>query len=407
MRRLLTVVGVMLALVTPSAVFAQAIRVYVDQQPVNFDVPPVLIQGRVLVPLRGIFERLGATVDYDAPTQHIVAIRGQQNVELTVGSRQAHVNGIPKLLDVPAFTINNRTMVPLRFISESLGADVRWDDATQTIFIGGGVAGGPAAPPPGPAQAAGALSGRIVAVTTGQNPSIIVRRGGQDTTVSVTADTAIYRYNADTNAGGSAALGALRKGDTVAVQLDGSGQAAKITATYRVVSGGRIASVGPGNRTVTLANGQSYVVLTDAQISLNGQSAGFDAIQPGRNGRFFVVQGTNQAYEVNVTTPAAQPAPTVLNAPAITSPTDGAKVGNAMIVTGMAQPGATVVVRAEPRLLGQAVQATTTADGAGRWRAALNVQSLPMVSFPYVISAIQILNGTQSDATSIQVSINQ
>jgi hypothetical protein len=405
MRRLVIVVGVMLALITPSAVFAQAIRVYVDQQLVTFDVPPVVIQGRVLVPLRGIFERLGATVDYDAPTQHIVAIRGQQNVELTVGSRQAHVNGVPKLLDVPAFTINNRTMVPLRFISESLGADVRWDDATQTILIGGGVAGGPAAPA-GPAPAA-TLSGRLVAVTTGQSPSIVVRRDGQDTTVSVTADTAIYRYNTDTNAGGSAALGALRKGDTVAVQMDGSGQAAKITATYRVVPGGRIASVGPSNRTVRLANGQSYVVLPDAQISLNGQSAGFDAVQPGRNGRFFVVQGTNQAYEVNVTTPAAQPAPAILNAPTITFPADGARVGTAMIVTGMGQPGATVVVRAEPRLLGQAVQATTTADGAGKWQAALNVQALPMVSFPYIISAVQVLNGTQSDATSIQVSINQ
>lgn len=336
-----------------------------------------------------------------------MAIRAQQNVELTVGSRQAHVNGVPKLLDVPAFTINNRTMVPLRFISESLGADVRWDNATQTILIGSGMAGGPAAPPAGPAPAAGTLSGRLVAVTIGQSPSIVVRRGGQDTTVSVTADTAIYRYNADTNAGGSAALGALRKGDAVAVQMDGGGQAAKITATYRVVPGGRIASVNPSNRTVTLANGQSYVVQPDAQISLNGQSAGFDAVQSGRNGRFFVVQGTNQVYEVNVTTPAAQPAPATVNAPTITSPADGAKVGNALIVTGMGQPGATVVVRAEPRLLGQAVQATTTADGAGKWQAALNVQSLPMVSFPYVISAVQILNGTQSDATSIQVSINQ
>lgn len=82
-------------------------------------------------------------------------------------------------------------------------------------------------------------------------------------------------------------------------------------------------------------------------------------------------------------------------------------MGNAVIVTGMGQPGATVVVRAEPRLLGQAVQATTTADGAGKWQVALSVQSLPMVSFPYVVSVVQILNGTQSDATSIQVSINQ
>ena len=242
MRKALTAVillGALLGLVAPRLVFAQAaIQVYVDQQPVNFDVPPTVVQGRVLVPLRGIFERLGATVDYDAQSQHIVAIRGAQTVELTVGSRQAHVNGVPKLLDVPAFTISGRTMVPLRFISESLGADVQWLAANQTILIGSnGAAVAPGQAPP-PAATPGTISGRIVAVTTGQTPSIVVRRGGQDVTVPVTAETGIYRYNGETNAGGSAALGSLRTGDMVAVEMNGAGQAAKITATYRVVPGG-------------------------------------------------------------------------------------------------------------------------------------------------------------------------
>ena len=114
----------------------QAMRVYIDGQLMNFDVPPTIVQGRVLVPLRGVFEQLGATVDYDAQTQHIVAIRGAQTVELTLGSRQARVNAMPSLLDVPAFTIAGRTMVPLRFISEALGANVQWVEASQTILIG-------------------------------------------------------------------------------------------------------------------------------------------------------------------------------------------------------------------------------------------------------------------------------
>lgn len=86
------------------------VAVLVDGQPVAFDVPPQVMDGRVLVPLRGVFERLGATVDYDARSQHIVAIRGGQTVELTVGSRQARVNNTATLLDVPAFTISGRTM---------------------------------------------------------------------------------------------------------------------------------------------------------------------------------------------------------------------------------------------------------------------------------------------------------
>ncbi len=140
-------------LFVPAQGTAQApIRVYVDGQLVNFDVPPNVIQGRVLVPLRGVFERLGATVDYDGKTQHIVAVRGEQMVELTLGSRQARVNEKSMLLDVPAFTIGDRTMVPLRFISESLGASVQWVEASRVILIG--ASGGVPAQPPGASTSA-------------------------------------------------------------------------------------------------------------------------------------------------------------------------------------------------------------------------------------------------------------
>src|SRR5579864_4708242 len=140
-----------LSLAGPQAGLAQtAVQVYVDGRLVNFDVPATVIDGRVLVPLRGVFERLGATVDYDAQSQRVVALRGGQAVELTLGSRQAMVNNRPALLDVPAFTIAGRTMVPLRFVSEALGADVQWMDASRTILINSAAAVAPAPPPPPP-----------------------------------------------------------------------------------------------------------------------------------------------------------------------------------------------------------------------------------------------------------------
>lgn len=403
-------VWIALALVAAIAVAAPmpsgaqgVIRVFVDGQPVNFDVPPSVIQGRVLVPLRGIFERLGATVDYNAANQHILAVRGGQTVELTVGSRQAAVNSQPQLLDVPAFTINGRTMVPLRFISEALGAGVQWNAANATILINsGGGAPTAAAPPVAPS---GEVTGRLMAVTTGQNPQVVVRANGQDYTYAVTPQTAIYRFNAATNAGGSAPLGALHAGDRVVVDASGN-QATKITATYSVVPAGRIASVTAGNRTVTLANGQRYVVLPDAVITLNGQAADFSALQNGRAARFFVVQGTNQAYEVAVTTPAAAtPVPTALTAPTITSPGNGQRVGTSVTVQGQAQPGALVIVTAQPRLLGQAVRVTTTANANGTWQVALNLSAIPLVGTPYVVSAAQIVNGAQSDAASVEVNV--
>ena len=72
--RIALALAALVALAAPVPAGAQGvIRVFIDGRPVNFDVPPNMVQGRVLVPLRGIFEQLGATVDYDARTQRIVA----------------------------------------------------------------------------------------------------------------------------------------------------------------------------------------------------------------------------------------------------------------------------------------------------------------------------------------------
>jgi ribosomal protein L21E len=397
---------------TPRAQAQSGISVYVDGQPANFDVPPTVIQGRVLVPLRGVFERLGATVDYDSRTQHIVAIRGPQTVELTIGSRQARVNGVPQLLDVPAFTLAGRTMVPLRFVSESLGASVQWVEASRLILIGStGAAppppasGYPSALPPGQPQT---ITGRLMAVTGDPNPSIVVRTaGGQDQTIAVTPSTVIFRYNQDSNAGGSASLASLQRGDRVAVEVNGAMEARKITATYHIGAAGRIASVSRGQRTVTLVNGQTFTVLPDARITLNGQLSDWTALQNGRNARFLVVQGGSEAYEVHVVDAGAQPGatPIALPAPTISAPGDGAAVSPNFTVEGAAQPGALVVVRAQPRLFGNASETQTTADARGRWRVNMNLTTIPVVGSPYVISAVEIMNGSESDASSISVNV--
>lgn len=403
---LLVSLVVAVGFMVPPGVLAQQapIRVYVDGQPLSFDVPPNMIQGRVLVPLRGIFERLGATVDFDPRTQHIVAVRGPQTVELTIGSRQARVNSNAALLDVPAFTIAGRTMVPLRFISESLGANVQWVEASQTILIG---STGASAPPPLPAPSPGqTISGRLVSVSSGEHPQIVVRSNNQDYTIPVLPETAIFRYNAQGNAGGSAPLGSLQRGDRVTVDVNGQNQAVKITAQYQVGASGRIATVNGKNRTVTLINGQSFVVLNDARITLNGQGADFSAFQNGRNARFLVIEGTNEAYEVNVADTSAQNTTvTVVSAPSIAVPVNGATVGSAFSVEGSANPGAIVIVRAQPRLLGNTIQQQTVANRAGRWKVDMNVSSIPFVAFPYVISAVEIVNGVQSDPASVEVSV--
>ncbi|MHB1456566.1 MAG: DUF3300 domain-containing protein, partial [Armatimonadota bacterium] len=84
---------------------------------------------------RGIFEALGARVDWNADSRTIHATGSDTDVELIIGDRNAMVNGQTVRLDTPAMILRGSTMVPLRFISEALGADVKWFQATQSVSI--------------------------------------------------------------------------------------------------------------------------------------------------------------------------------------------------------------------------------------------------------------------------------
>jgi len=114
---------------------ARPAEVYLNGQPLHTSVAPVNQNGRLLVPLRDIFEGLGANVNYSDFTHSISANRGNTNVQMTLGSRLAQVNGQRVTLDVPAKTYGGRTMVPLRFVSEAMGASVNYNPARYLVSI--------------------------------------------------------------------------------------------------------------------------------------------------------------------------------------------------------------------------------------------------------------------------------
>lgn len=105
------------------------IAVFIDGKRIYFDVAPRLEEGRTLVPLRAFFEGLGAKVDWQEETKTVVAVKGERTIQLPVGSQSALVNGEEVFLDVPAKVEEGRTLVPLRFVGEALGAEVNWDPA--------------------------------------------------------------------------------------------------------------------------------------------------------------------------------------------------------------------------------------------------------------------------------------
>jgi hypothetical protein len=101
----------------------------------NNGTTPVLSNGRTMLPIRAVIEALGGTVEWDNNTFTTTVAIGNRNIRIKIGEKVAYVNGTAKSLDVPSQLINQRTMLPLRFIMENLGGNVTWDDATQIVVI--------------------------------------------------------------------------------------------------------------------------------------------------------------------------------------------------------------------------------------------------------------------------------
>ncbi|WP_161822170.1 copper amine oxidase N-terminal domain-containing protein [Sporotomaculum syntrophicum] len=110
------------------------IKVKLDDQLLTFDVQPSISNGRTLVPLRGIFEALGANVSWDGAARKIIATRGDLEITLVINGA-ANINGVIAPLDEPARIVSGRTLVPLRFVSEAMQCKVDWNGAAQTVTI--------------------------------------------------------------------------------------------------------------------------------------------------------------------------------------------------------------------------------------------------------------------------------
>jgi hypothetical protein len=110
-------------------------QVYLNGSPLRLEVAPIQQNGRTLVPMRDIFEALGATVNYNSLSQAISAQKGNTTVRMALGTSNASVNNLPVKLDAPAQAYYGRTMVPLRFVSEALGADVSFNPSNRIVSI--------------------------------------------------------------------------------------------------------------------------------------------------------------------------------------------------------------------------------------------------------------------------------
>ena len=132
---ILILASLIFSFATTSLASEPPITVYVNGEKISFDVEPIIDNGRTLVPLRYIFEALGAKVDWRGETSTAVATKGTDTIEITVGQNVLYKNSNPTQLDVGAKLINGRTLVPARAVSEGMGCDVSWDGENRRVII--------------------------------------------------------------------------------------------------------------------------------------------------------------------------------------------------------------------------------------------------------------------------------
>ncbi len=319
----------------PLPVGAQAIAVYVDGRAVVFDQPPLVVGGRVLVPLRGVFERLGATVDWQAERRLVTARRGSTVVVLQPDQVAGEVSGRSVRLDVPATIVGGRLLVPLRFVSEALGAAVDWEPNARVIYV---VSPGPVArppvrpvpvrpifpppappapvitPPPAPAQPAPTtIEGTVLRVEAyAAPPRLHVRADSAILSIIVRPDTAVFVSEATTGRGGAASLDAIQRGDLARVTFDPSGRAVTVRVLYRELSG-RLD--GLGARAVFLTDGQAFRLADEVLILLDGREATRDLFRQGMDVTLRLHPQTAEVWVVRATSPVSPSPVTPLPVP--------------------------------------------------------------------------------------------
>lgn len=111
------------------------VKVFVNDKQLYLNTTPIIDSGTTLVPLRPIMESMGATIGWDQSTKTVIAVKENIEVILPIGSTKPTINGVVKSINVPGKIVNGTTLVPVRFIGDAFGAEVKWDDAARTITI--------------------------------------------------------------------------------------------------------------------------------------------------------------------------------------------------------------------------------------------------------------------------------
>lgn len=136
MKRVISLLFLLFLLISVESVYAEEkTEIYINAKILETSEEPVIIDGRTLIPVRDIFESLGAKVEWDEKTKTVLMTGDNVEIKMKIGATKFWRNNIEMNLDVPPCIVNDRTMLPIRAVGESLSADVTWDDKRKRVII--------------------------------------------------------------------------------------------------------------------------------------------------------------------------------------------------------------------------------------------------------------------------------
>ena len=139
MKKLLSIIIILAIAIStmllPVSANNDEISVYLDAAKIEFDVKPQIINGRTMVPIRAIFEKMGAVVEWNGNTNSVICTKDDTVVKMTVNSMDMYINNQLTKMDISPVVIDGRTLAPARYVAEAFGADVQWSQKNNTVVI--------------------------------------------------------------------------------------------------------------------------------------------------------------------------------------------------------------------------------------------------------------------------------
>lgn len=255
----------------------RTISIAINGEPLVTDTPPQAVAGRILVPLRDVFDALGIAVTRSGKT--ITAKLPTGSLRFDVDSRDVTVNGTTTTLDARVSEIDGTVYVPLRLLNAAFGARTAYDSRGERVDIVSSYIGRTSATEQQRSGGGKDVQGVVSAIDVdSQPPSLTVVRGGTSRTISITSDAKIWTEDVTIHSQLRGALADVRVGDAVHAILAKDGHVVSIFDFYKSTSGS-IAAVAPS--AIVLASGRVVTPGKTTEIALNSVAAHLDELKVG------------------------------------------------------------------------------------------------------------------------------